>query len=275
MRARTIVLLAPVAALLAAGCGTSPSSRSGSATPGSATTARAVLLASVERTASQSFVADMTTAESFTVTGSGAAQFRGFGQQPTTFAIHMVAENQQRVRLTISGAVAGRSFTTVAVTYDGALYVSTDGATFKVVPTTGTTPAGFASDNALAYLQSVGSVTDEGPATADGVAVERYSAQLDSAKIVAMMKAALSSVQLPQLQSLFNNLTFSGGALQVTIDHQGRLVTENGPIDVAVDLGSFGAGMAGTRMTIHETVDAHYHDYGAAVTVSRPPVIAS
>jgi hypothetical protein len=68
--------------------------------------------------------------------------------------------------------------------------------------------------------------------------------------------------------------TSKGGALQVTIDHQGRVVTESGPIDASVDLGSFGASLAGTRMNIHEVVDGHFHDYGSAVTVTRPAAAA-
>lgn len=269
---RTVVLFVPVMLVVAA-CGGSSNPTAGTTT--SKPSAKQVLLTSVQRTTSQSFLADMSVVETITATGPAAAQFGALGGQPTTVSLKMSAQSAQRMRMAMTATIAGRPLNTVAVLYDGALYESSDGgATFKVMDTAGALPKQLASNNPLSYLQSVGSVMDVGPGTADGVAVERYSAQLDPAKVLALMKSAVSSVQSAQAQQLFSGMKFSAGTIQGTVDHQGRLVTENGAIDVSIDLGALSPSMAGTRMAIHETVDAHFHDYGKAVTVTKPPLTA-
>jgi hypothetical protein len=265
------LLLLPLAIVVAA-CGGSPNAkRTGAAAASSVPSAKEAVLASMLKTTSRSFVADMTVVESLTATGQGAAQLGALAAQPITLSVQMSAESQRRLRVTVSATVGGRPVKAIAVLYDGSLYESTDGGTsFKVIHTTGALPSQFASDNALAYLQSLASVADQGPGTADGVPVERYAAQLDPAKVVALLKSALSSVPNPLTQQLFSSMTFSGAAMEVTVDQQGRLVTEHGPIDVSVDLSGLSPKLAGTHMAVHETVDAHFHDYGAAITVSKP-----
>jgi hypothetical protein len=271
VKTRTSILALPSLLLIAA-CGASAPAAKQAQTSADA---RQVLLASVQKSTGTSFLADMTINVSLTATGPAATSLSALAGKAIAVTMHMSAESQQRIRLTVDEAVAGAPVSVVAVRYDGTTYVSSDGGTtFKVAPSTGALPDQYASDNALSYLQSVAAVTDEGANTADGVAVERYSAQLDGTKVLALIRAGMSSSQTPAMQQLFSSMTFKGGALQVTIDQQGRVVTESGPIDASVDLGSFGASLAGTRMNIHEVVDGHFHDYGSAVTVTRPAAAA-
>jgi hypothetical protein len=272
---RRATLLALPSLVLLAGC-SSPGSPA-AAHPTASAGARQALLASVQKSAGSSFLADMTVAESFTSTGDGRSKgIKSLAGRSLAFSVHMSAENSNRIRLTVQAGSALPQLDAVAVTYDGTLYVSSDGGTtFKVVPAAGAAPDQYAADNALAYLQAVGSVTDEGPGTADGVAVERYSAQLDGTKLLALVRSALSSVHTPIVQELLNSITFRSGTLAVTLDHQGRIVSESGPLDVTADLSAFGAALAGTTLHIHEVIDAHFHDYGSAVTVTKPAVIAS
>ncbi len=273
---RFAVLVVPSLVLLAS-CSSAASPAAAHPTPSAG--ARQAVLASVQKSAGSSFLADMSIAESFTSTGGGVGKgVKSLPGQSLTFSVHMSAENSQRIRLTIQAGSALPQLNSVAVIYDGTLYVSSDGGTtFRVVSTTGATPDQYASDNALAYLQSVAAVTDDGPGTADGVAVERYSAQLDGTKLLALVRSGLSSVHAPKplLQELFNSLTFKSGTLHVALDHQGRIVSESGPLDVTADLSALGPSLAGTHIDIHEVIDAHFHDYGSAVTVTKPAAFAA
>lgn len=261
-------LLALPALLLVAACGNAaaPVAR---ATPHS--DPKTVLLASVAKTSGSSFLADMSVTATVSATGSGAPLLGPLQGQAITATMKMSAENQRRMRLTLGATIAGKAVSGVAVVYDGTAYVSSDGGTtFKTESLTGALSDEFASTNTLSYLQSVATVTDEGSGATDGVAVERYSAQLDAAKVLKLMEAELGSAQPSSVQQLVGGMTFKGGALEVTIDTQGRLVTEHGPIDASVDLGAFGSSLAGTRLTIHEEIDGHFHDYGTPVTVTPP-----
>jgi hypothetical protein len=259
--------------LLVVACGGAPAStRTTAAAPSSATR---VVLASLQKTTSSSFRADMTATEALTATGPNAAALGGMtGSGPVTVVMTMAAENAQRMSMRMTTSVVGRAVDIVSVLYDGTAYTSSDGgATFKVVGTASNLYTEYGSDNALAYLQSVGSASDEGPGTADGVAVERYSATLDSAKVAAMMQSAAASLP-SQTQQFLKSIVISDATIQVSIDQQGRVVTESGPIDLSIDLGALMPSQAGTRMSIHDTMDAHFHDYGSAVTVTKPSVAA-
>ena len=232
------------------------------------------VIASAEKTQSTSFRADMTAVASMTATGPASARLQGVLGQTVTFNVAMAAESRQRLQLRVTGTVGGKPLNVVAVLYDGTSYLSTDGGgTFRTPATSGTFPAEYSADNALAYLQAVGSATDEGPGNADGVAVERYAARLDGSKIMALMQSAAASLPAGA-QKLFKNMSISGDTLDVTIDGQGHLVTLNGPIAVGVDLGGVQAGESLSQLTIHQTIDAHFHDYGAGITVTKPTVAA-
>jgi hypothetical protein len=271
---RAAIVAVPCLLLIAA-CGGSAAPVARQAPPTPRPDPRQAVLASVQKTSGSSFLADMSVTASITATGPNAALLGVLQGKPIAASMHMAAENERRMRLTMNASIAGKSSNGVAVVYDNTAYVSTDGgATYKAESITGAVSDQFASTNTLSYLQSVGTVTDQGSGTADGVAVERYSAQLDSTKVLKLIQTSLGSAQASAMQQLFSSMTFKGGALQVTIDHQGRVVTESGPIDASVDLGSFGASLAGTRMNIHEVVDGHFHDYGSAVTVTRPAAAA-
>jgi hypothetical protein len=254
-------------------CGGATSSPAPTAKP----SATRVVLASLEKTTSTSFRADMTVAEAITVTGPGASQLQGLGSlagQTVNLTGSMAAESSQRMRVHMTATVANTPIDVESVLYDGTAYVSTDGgSTFRSVGTSGALPPQVSSENALSYLESVGSATDEGAGTADGVAVERYSATLDQSKMLNLMQSALGSLPA-QAQQFLKAMTIKDDSIEVTIDHQGRLVTESGPIDVTMDLGALQPSMAGTTMNIHETIDAHFHDYGSSVTVTKPSVTA-
>lgn len=284
MKTRTSILAVPSLLLIAA-CGSTAAPASKQAQGAAQSTAhptahldpRQAVLESVQKTSGTSFLADMSLVATVTATGPSATFLGPIAGQDITATMQVSAESQRRMRLTIDASVAGKSTKGAAVVYDNTVYISSDGgATYKAAPISGTVADQVASTNTLSYLQSVGTVTDEGAGSADGVAVERYSAQLDGAKVLKLIQAELvSSAQSGPTEQLLKGLTFNGGAIEVTVDHEGRIVTEHGPIDASVDLGAFGASLAGTRMSIHEVIDAHFHDYGSAVTVTRPAGTAS
>ena len=265
--------------LLAACGGATPSA----ARPTASLDARQVLLASVQTSSAQSFICDTTMDMTLSATGPQASKFATLSGKTIVMSVAMAAQSRQRIQLVVHETVAGAAIAVIVVVYDGVAYVSSNGgSTYKTVPSTGALaangalPSQYASGNALAYLQSVGAVTDNGPGTADGVAVENYSAHFDGSKVLALIRSAFSSVQAPaQLQRVFAAITFKSGTLEVSLDHQGRVVTEQGPLDATLDLGSLSSSLAGTTLVVHEALDAHFHDYGGAVTVTKPAALAT
>ena len=270
MNRRNVIAVVPTLLILAGCGGTARPATTTTATTHAPVDAHTALLESIQKTTSQSFLADMVLTETMSATGPNASQLGALAGQTISMTAKMEAENQQRLRMTLNSAVAGKPVNVISVLYDGVVYVSSDGGTTYKTLTTGTAGNPYASGNALSYLQSIGDVTDDGPGTADGVAVERYSAQMDAAKAIALMKGALAGTQNQQVQQIFNSLTFKSGAIDVAIDHQGRLVSEQGPIDVSVDLGAVQSSFAGTILNVHETIEARFHDYGSPVTITKP-----
>jgi hypothetical protein len=112
-------------------------------------------------------------------------------------------------------------------------------------------------------------VTDEGPATADGVAVERYHAQIDPANVTGQLKSAIAGAA-PSLQQIANAMQFTDGSIDAGIDHQGRLVVENGSFNVKVDMGAVKPSLQGSTLQAHLTLDTHFYDYGAKIVVTKP-----
>src|SRR4029077_4533278 len=140
-----------------------------------------------------------------------------------SLTMQLDAQNSQQARGTLDANLGGQSTQVVTVVYGGAVYVSKDhGNSFETVPLNGLPTTQYGPDNALQYLESVSTVTDSGPGTVDGVAVEKYHAQLDGAKILNVIKSAMSSLQSSSFQRVFSSLRFTGGALDASIDHRGR-----------------------------------------------------
>lgn len=273
MNRRTIVAAVAPAVIILAGCGGGVPSASGTTSSRASADPHTAVLQSLQKTTSQSFLADMTLTESMSATGPNAAKLGALAGQTITMTAKMEAESHQRLRMTLDSVVAGRAIHVIAVAYDGVVYVSSDGGTtYRTVNTGISNP--YASENALSYLEAVGTVTDNGAGTADGVSVERYTAQLDGAKALALIKGALTGTQNQQIQQIFNSVTFDSGSMEVAIDQQGRLVSESGPLAMSVDLGGYQSSLAGTILHVRETVDAHFHDYGTPVTITKPSAAA-
>jgi hypothetical protein len=212
---------------------------------------------------------------SFTVSGPEAGLFSSLAGQPITYSGHLNEQNQRRNDLALDVSVRGRTVATRATVYDGALYVSTDGgSSYKTVPTNGLSQSQYGPQSALQYLESVGSVRDVGSGTADGLAVEKYSGQLDSAKLLGIVKSAFSSLKSSTFAKLLETMRLTRGAIDASIDHSGRIVVDSVTIDGSFDMSTLDSTLSGTTMTFHETVTGHFHDYGAPISVQRPTNVA-
>ena len=259
---RRLLATIPVAATLAA-CG--------AGTGGSHVDARAVLLSAAQRTTTTSFHADVTADAKLNITGPAAAQLGTLNGQTLAFSIKLDMQNKQRARAEVGVTAGGRAFNIIAVLYDSAAYVSTDGGkSFKAVPIGSLPSSSFGPESALQYLESAGTVTDIGPGTADGVAVESYHATLDSAKITALIKNALSGLNTGSLSQVLTSLKFTGGHIDASVDHAGRVVAESGAFDASIDFSALDPSLKGTTMTFTETVAGHFRDYGSPISVTRP-----
>jgi hypothetical protein len=225
---------------------------------GSGGSAQRLVLASVEKTTSQSFDAQFT----FHDTTSGLA-----GQASTTFTlpIEVQAESADRQKTTVSGTVEGTPVNVVTITYDGTAYESTNGgSTFQTESSSLISQYGI--QNVLQLLQSVGGVTDQGPGIADGVAVEKYHAVIDASKIQSELHSLGPDVST-QDRNILSAVTVSGATVDVTVDSSGRIVTADSDLTASVDGSALG--LAG-QLTVHETWSGHFFNYGADIVVQPP-----
>jgi hypothetical protein len=107
------------------------------------------------------------------------------------------------------------------------------------------------------------------------VSVERYHATLDAGKVTSFIRSEMAALQSPVFQRVLSSLRFTGGAVDATVDHRGRLVTEDGFADATMNLGSVEPQLQGTTMSLHETFDSHFYDYGAPISVSKPAHVSA
>ena len=221
--------------------------------------ARLVVLDSVQATTAQSYDA--------TFSFSETTSYGPYGQAPTTVTlpIDVQAESSARVKTTVIGNVVGTPVDVVTITYDGTAYKSTDGGgTFQTEPLSSVNQYGI--QNELQLLQSVGSVSDQGSATADGVAVERYHALIDPAKIQKELTSLLPDVS-GQARNVLSAVTISGATVDVTIDSSGRIVTLDATLTATVDGSALG--LSGNP-TVQETWSGQFFNYGADIVVQPP-----
>jgi hypothetical protein len=152
----------------------------GSGTSNRSVDPRDIVLTAAHVAESTSFRADLSAEMRFNVSGSQAGLFRSLAGQAIFYNGHLSEQNQRRNNLSLDISVNSRTISTRATVYDGALFVSSDGgSSYKTVPTNGLPQSQYGPQSALQYLETVGSVRDVGSGTADGLAVEKFSGQLD------------------------------------------------------------------------------------------------
>lgn len=266
---RVALLLAIPLAAAVTSCGTpagqqlSPEQR--------AAAAKQAVLSAAHATASQAFRADLTLSETFHATGPAAGQLASLEGKPIDLSIHVEQQSAQRALARVRAVLAGHSVDVVAVLLGSSAYVSSDGGhTFSRVPLNSAAVSQYGSQQAVQYLNSVGTVTDTGPGSVHGTNVEKYHATLDPAKMAAALQTALSSFKGTALSTALTSLRFTGGFLNAGVDAHNHLVTEDGSIDASIDLGSVGRQFAGTVLQFHITLGGYFYDYGAAVSVTPP-----
>ena len=262
MRSRPLALATVLSAGLVAACG---SGGTGSSHPGSRS-AREIVLTAATLTEAQPFRMDGTIDETFS---GSAALSSALSGASLTLNIHHDVQSSARSSGTLGFTVAGTPVTVNAIVYDGATYVSTDGgATYKSAPVSAATSR-YSPASVLQYLQTVGTVTDEGAARAQNIDVERYHAQLDPSKATSIVKAAIAGAA-PSLQPFVNAMHFTSGSIDVGIDHHGRLIAQTETVGLTVDLGAFNSSLQGQTAQVSETENAHFYDYGAHIVVTKP-----
>jgi hypothetical protein len=229
-------------------------------TSGSAAAAQRVVLDSVQETTAQSYDATFNFRET--------TSYGPYGQAPTTVTlpVQIQAESAARVKTTVVGTVTGTPVNVVTITYDGTAYQSTDGgSTFQTEPLSAASQYGI--QNELQLLQSVGTVTDQGSGTADGVAVERYHALIDPAKIQKELISLLPDVSA-ESRNVLSAVTITGATVDLSIDSSGRIVTMNAAVTASVNGSALG--LSGSP-TVHETYSGSFSNYGADIVVQPPP----
>ena len=231
---------------------------------------RQALLTAAHLASTQSFRVDFTIGERLNGSGAKAPSLGLTGFSLSGNGRFNVA-GANRSDGTLAFTVAGHSVDVAVTTLDGTIYVSTDGgATYRSMAVTSHLEDQYGPGSALRFLDAVGTVADRGSAVADGVKVERYHATLDPAKMSAMVRDQLSSMNSGPISEVVGALQFQGGGLDATIDGSGRLVTETGTLGAGVDLGKVEPSMSGTSISFELTLSSHFYDYGAHIAVSKP-----
>ena len=229
---------------------------------GSSGNARAVLLASVQKTTLQSFDAEITVTEDIT----GLSQ----GGMTVSLPIQIQFASSQVQEATIDAVVAGQPVDVVAIEYDGTAYLSTDGgSTFQTEPGLSSVSE-YSATTELLYLKAVGTVTNEGSGTAYGETVEHYSATLDPTKVMTALQPELQSLGSElgsDLQNVLSAVSISSATVDTALDKLGRIVTSSVDVDMSIDGPSLG--LPGT-LSVAETADVHYYNYGANITITPP-----
>lgn len=253
-------------------CGAPPTPPISSSAPQrvSAQAARVLLLNAATKAQSQS----VHIAGTMRATMTGTGDFAPYSGQTTTIDLTADVASSSSLSGQLVISLAGRTVTEQIVMVGGTIYASIAGGAWRTVTTGVDASSGTDSLSAgLQYLESVGTVTDEGPGTVGGVSVENFQATLDPAKMSAVLAKRFSSLggsSQQALQRLASALSFQGGTINAAIDGSGRLVHLSGTVDGSMDLSKVVPGKIGI-VTYHETIDMAYSNYGEPVTVTPPP----
>ncbi len=266
-----------------AGCGAGTATTAGSSAPArpgggaggtahvpaSAGDGHAVLLSSVQRTSSQSFRADLV----MDLVMSSPATSTSSAPLAAHVNLHLDVQSEQLLNMTMTATVSGHTTVGQGILDGGTLYLSSDGGkTWTSQPQT-TTDFGLGPTAALQFLNAVGTVTDKGPGTADGVGVEQYQATLDPNKLETASAGLFSLLGGGATQQGGSQLLHGlSGVLSAAVDSSGRLVTESCTVDSTIQFPGFGgAGGAPAALRIHESVQGHFYGYGSVVAIQPPP----
>ena len=231
-------------------------------------------LAAVQRTDSESFRADLTMLESFSVSGPAGETFGALGGAEFSIKIHVDQATSQRAELREEVTAPGVDQTAIAVLWDGTVYLSTDnGATYQTVPASEAAIAQLSPKSPLEFLQMVGTVTQTGNAEVNSVPVTEYHADLDPVKASAFLKNELGRQNNPVFGAVVGHIGVSRGTLDAGLDWGDHILTDTGSLDMAIDLGAVSASDAGATLNLHETFTGNFSDYGLPVTITRPAAV--
>jgi hypothetical protein len=259
MRIRIMGAAAAVLALAACGGGSQQSPQQ-------------VLLTAAHFVSTTSLQMDLTASETINVDGPAAAEFSSLAGRPITLSGHFEAAGTHLARGTLTLSLAGQTQAVDLVEANGTAYVSSDGGqTWKTEDISQLSASEDGVNSAVMYLNAIGTVTDEGAGSADGVSGEKYHATLDPKKMTQLVQSMFSSLGSTLGANLSNALSFNGGTLDALVDGSDRLVTENGTFSAAVNLGAISASLTGNTMSLDASFSSHLYDYGATVTVTPPP----
>lgn len=274
LRPRLALLLLP----LAAACGSSPGH------PATGTThpdARHVVLLSAQKVSSTSYSMSMSIQENITSSAGRASSLPGAIQIDGTAHV----ASPQRVSMAMTVALGRTNVSVLEVLYDGTAYASTDnGVSWKSLSINNEALSQSGPAQALDLLQSVGTVSDAGPNTVDGQAVEMYHSVIDPTKMHALIAKLFSSLfsgsQLGTYTSALSSaIAIKTGTVDLAVNSAGLPVRETEAEDVSFDLTKLGAAMnapASATSQLHGVVEVSiagtftFGAFGAPVTVTKP-----
>jgi len=266
------------AVLLTGGHGPVATQSGGAGPAGPATQgdAKTVFLASVGRTNSASMRADLSMSEYFTLNAPNGADL---GETPgsLTFTIHIDQQTAQRSELHETLTAPGLSKTYIVVLYDGGVFLSSNsGASYQTVSVDQVAPHQLSPQSALQYLSMVGNVTHTGEAELNSVPVQQYHADLDPVKVTNYVRSALALDANDSFTTkVLNNMGVTDGSVDASLDASGNLVSENGAIDCAIDLGVFSAAAKGATLSVKLSFSGWFNDYGSSsISISKPGQVA-
>lgn len=288
-RSRPLAVTA-LAALLLAGCGSSGDALAGK-------TPKAMLELAAQRQTSSSLrftLAIRVNVDASQVRNLSADDLRSFGLPVGGLTVKGRGAQESAQRRQVDLDLAGdRPGQLREVTYDSASYVSRDGGkTYTTASADSVTGGLNLSPSQLSDVaRNVTNVTDLGRRTVDGQDCEHLQAPVTQAQLAALLAGPGTSsgggVAGGQGADLLKQLVqIRHGVLDVDVRRSdGALVRSAADVAIVLDLdrlsGLFGAagagsptGVPGGSVALGLSLDSHFSDYGASISVSRPKTTA-
>lgn len=271
---RWAVLVAIAAIAVLSSCGGAKGPSSSTSNP------KAAVQLAAGRMSGESF--HMTATQQLNVDTSGVS---GAGGQslPSSSSTETIKEDvQDPTHVSMTMTYSGRQLHMVV--YGGDIYVSADGTSYQVAPFLSSLVGQFSTTQYQDFAQHLINSRDVGASTQDGVATEEYQGSVDSGyftslaqKVFAAMSGSLGVAGIPSqaLTAMLAAFQFKDVGLTWYVDGTEHLVRQLVQMTVQIDMGkmssALGGATAASGTAIEKTsMDVHFTDWGAKITVPQP-----
>jgi hypothetical protein len=187
-------------------------------------------------------------------------------------------ENVNRARVTLPPSRGSRK-TVYLVVYDGTIYVSTDGTTYKEAPFMGSLVDQLIGSTTADFAQHVKDVKDGGQETDAGATVEHYKASVEPSYLNQLVKnlTAGNGIDPATAAAIASVMKVENAAYDVYVRRRDAQPTKiRGLVTASLDFAKLAAsqGAPPGRVTgvlkVNSDATTKFHDYGAKIKLEKP-----